>query len=93
MMRTVRIHVTNDDIFVGIRGSAYNCPVYHAVRRKGLNVTCVTTAGVKLFQRVDYIEIPPRVREFMRLFDRWGCSQVVPFEFDLEVPDDVEIKV
>jgi|SRR5205807_6413745 len=97
----MRFQVTAEDISLGVKGNAWECPVARAIRRK-------STPELRSCVRVDYSEagvstlvlfeakgsqprrglvLPGCVDIFARRFD--AGLPVEPFEFDLAGPWDV----
>lgn len=84
-MDTLEIDVTDEDIIDGVKGSPYFCPVAIAVARKFHNpntiirVTCDRIIVGLPDQRWFSYTQPPKVRQFVALFDRGDI--VKPFKF------------
>lgn len=87
----MRFTVTSDDIRLGKRLDACNCPVARAVRRRlGLaprRVIVYQYEGITVIDHGRRYESPPRVKEFILRLDNKGRRGLKPFAFDLPVPE------
>lgn len=87
-MPTLRIDVTEEDIREGTPHDPRRCPVARAVERAG-GFECLVD-GMYLYLGGDMppLVLPESAQEFQHTFDgpggRW---QVLPFSFEVELPD------
>jgi hypothetical protein len=90
----VKVKVTQEDINTGLRGSCSLCPVALAVNRvlkAGLHAT-VDQSRIfirRAFEILQDISTPTDARWFISAFDGAIAMSIAPFEFDLEVPQEV----
>jgi alpha-ketoglutarate-dependent taurine dioxygenase len=87
----VKIQVTDQDIAHGLAGDCEECPIALAIYR-ALSATAgirVGTGGVTLYR--DHanamVALPAAASRFISRFDH--DDLVEPFEFDLDVPDEL----
>ena len=89
-MRSLTVHVTQEDIDNGERQSCSRCPVARAIARAlQVSETRVTVASrIAVFdQRVAPLTTPRKVMSFITAFD--GERPVEPFSFDLQFVETV----
>ena len=88
-MTAVRVQVTQQDIDDGKAGEAYRCPVALAARRAFPRQHVRVYAPCIMLIESGYptFDLPSEARRFVDRFD--GGVHVEPFEFDLDVPDDL----
>jgi hypothetical protein len=88
------ISVTSEHIRQGTVNSCVSCPVALAAR-SAFHAAGISTGRLSVYScHLNYgrpgtlsgiIFLPPSVRDFIRAFD--ALEEVIPFEFELEVPD------
>lgn len=88
-MKNVRIHVMPDDIAGGKRGHGGECPVARAIKRY-LPGQGVCVLGSALILNNNSARFPRWVSARIEKYDFEG--KMTPFEFDIEVPDDTEVR-
>lgn len=87
------IYVTQDDIDKGTRGDGASCPVAIAIERRcpGMVDVEVDDGSIEIDGDADdfyYHLTPPAITgEFIRRFDEQGPSGVLPFSFELDLPE------
>lgn len=86
----ITIQVTEQDISTGLAGDCEECPIalaiYRALSDAGVRVG---TAGVTLYREGTnaMLALPEAATRFIDGFDH--DEAVEPFEFDLDVPDEI----
>lgn len=84
-MKTVTVHVTDEDITFGVRRDSQCCPVARAIERTiGNQVTVMNTICLPRGPFASVIGLPPSARSFIRSFDL--ADAVTPFKFRIELP-------
>ncbi len=78
-MKTLKIHVTKEDIE---KGKQQHCPINRALRRLGFRRVYVSCRQCKL--RSEWIDLPANAIRFINKFD--NGKPVSPFTFTLKVP-------
>ena len=84
----MKIKVTQKDIEEGYRGSCYDCPIAHAVKRevKPTSHTGLNIGATRILHRNgcswDTYTLPKKAQTFIKRFD--GGKPVKPFTFEIE---------
>jgi hypothetical protein len=79
----LRVEVTAEDIAAGNSGDCESCPIALACCRAGLNGVLVSDDGIAW--NGGFVDLPAGGLEFISDFDRGRV--VLPFTFEIEVPD------
>ena len=91
------IHVTPAHIRHGVAKMCIHCPVALAVNQAFANVADFEYSGASHgFIRLHFhkspselVAVPESVSLFMLNFDRFGASSVVPFSFEITIPESM----
>lgn len=84
------INITQEHIDKGIPGNAYACPIYLAVEEVCKSVKGVFTDYISFWTKDDdqiHRFLSPKAENFIDGFD--SNLPVSPFEFDIDIPDNV----
>lgn len=81
-MKTITINVTKRDIERG-EAESYNCPIYHAAKRKLPHIECVRLREIITRRNKSY-SLPEIAQNFIYDFDEG--KPVKPIKFPVRVP-------
>lgn len=84
----LKINVTKTDILKGKQCetgySSNSCPVYQALKRRGVKILSVATTNFSLKSTYERFPLPDKARDFISEFD-WQ-QRVNPFSFEIDIP-------
>ncbi len=83
----MKITVTNKHILLGMKRSAYECPIALALKDSGLEDPCVGEDSICIESSFEDILLPIEAVSFIKDFDQ--NLTVKPFSFELEIPNHV----